>query len=123
MVIDASVILIPKPIFAALMDEEPGFRIFVMQIFAQRMSDVIRLLEQVAFGRIEARLAATLIDLADNGVVHATQGELATRIGSAREVVSRRLDAFQRQGWVETDRGQVRLADIPALKALLATPL
>jgi CRP/FNR family transcriptional regulator, anaerobic regulatory protein len=120
---DATMILIPKPLFAALMDEEPAFRSFVMQAFARRMSDVTRLLEQVAFGRVEARLAAALLDLAEDGLVHATQGELAARIGSAREVVSRRLEAFQRHGWVETDRGQVRLADIPALKALLAAPL
>lgn len=120
---DASVVLIPKPLFAALMDEEPAFRSFVMQAFARRMSDVTRLLEQVAFGRVEARLAAALLDLAEDGLVHATQGELAARIGSAREVVSRRLEAFQRQGWVETDRGQVRLADIPALKAILSAPL
>jgi CRP/FNR family transcriptional regulator len=120
---DATVITIPKPLFAALMDEEPAFRSFVMKAFARRMSDVTRLLEQVAFGRIEARLAAALLELAEDGLVHATQGELAARIGSAREVVSRRLEAFQRQGWVETDRGQVRLADIPALKAILSAPL
>ena len=120
---DARVVLIPRSLFSDLMDREPGFRAFVMQAFARRMADVTRLLEQVAFGRVEARLAAALLDLAEDGTVQATQGELAARIGSAREVVSRRLDAFHRQGWVDTDRGQVRLIDADALRALVAAPL
>lgn len=115
------VVLIPRGLFATLMDEDAAFRGFVMQAFARRMGDVTRLLERVAFGRVEARLASALIDLAEGGVVQATQAELAARIGSAREVVSRRLDGFAREGWVETDRGLVRLTDRGALARLAAT--
>lgn len=114
---DTRLVLIPKPLFLSLMDEEPTFRAFVMRAFALRMQDVTRLLERVAFGRIESRLAAALLELAQDGTVHATQAELAARIGSAREVVSRRLDAFARAGWVETDRGLVRLTNPAALRA------
>lgn len=114
---DARVVLIPKPLFLMLMDEEPAFRGFVLQAFARRMQDVTRLLERVAFGRIESRLAAALLDLAEDGVVHATQAELAARIGSAREVITRRLDTFHRAGWVQTDRGTVRILDASALQA------
>lgn len=113
---DADLVLIPRPLFARLMDAEPGFRAFVLQAFGRRMSDVTRLLEQVAFVRVEARLAAALLDLADGDMVRATQSELAARIGSAREVVSRRLEGFQRLGWVTTDRGAVRLIDAAALR-------
>ncbi len=119
----AHLVLIPRTVFAALMDDEPAFRAFVLRAFGHRMADITRLLEQVAFGRIEARLAAALLDLAQDGIVQATQSDLAARIGSAREVVSRRLEAFHRHGWVETDRGQVRLLDIPALRNLSASPL
>lgn len=120
---DATLILIPRAMFAGLMDREAGFRAFVMGAFARRMADVTRLLEQVAFGRVESRLASALLELSTDGRVQATQAELAARIGSAREVVSRRLEAFQRNGWVETERGEVRLADIPALRAIVAAPL
>jgi CRP/FNR family transcriptional regulator len=50
--------------------------------------------------------------------VQATQAEIATQIGSAREVVSRRLDAFARRGWVQTERGAVVLTDPGALRRL-----
>lgn len=112
---DAKVVLIPRRLFETLIHDEPAFRSFVMQALGRRMQDVTRLLERVAFASIESRLAAALLELAEDGRVAATQAELAARIGSAREVVTRRLDAFQRAGWVETDRGTVRLIDLAAL--------
>jgi CRP/FNR family transcriptional regulator len=116
------VVLIPKPLFLSLIDAEPGFRRFVMQAFGARMADLTHLLERVAFGRIEQRLAAALLDLAQGALVQATHAELAARIGSAREVVSRRLEGFARQGWVSTDRGTVTLFDRPALQQLASQP-
>ncbi len=117
---EARVVMIPKPLFQRLMNEDAGFRAFVFTSFARRMQDVTRLLERVAFGRIESRLALALLDLAEGNLVTATQAELAARIGSAREVVTRRLDAFARAGWVATDRGTVRLLDLPALRQVAA---
>ncbi|MBN2630641.1 MAG: Crp/Fnr family transcriptional regulator [Rhodobacteraceae bacterium] len=117
---DAELVLIPRPLFLALMDSDAAFRAHCMQTFARRMQDVTRLLERVAFGRIESRLALALLDLAEGSLVTATQAELAARIGSAREVVTRRLDAFARAGWVATDRGTVRLLDPQALRHVAA---
>lgn len=115
-----NVVMIPKGMFLSLMDDGPGFRSFVFAAFATRMQNMMHLLEMVAFQKIECRLAQALIDLDDHGVVHATQAVLAARIGSAREVVSRRLDHFTRQGWVETDRGQVLIRNRSALLRLAA---
>jgi CRP/FNR family transcriptional regulator, anaerobic regulatory protein len=117
---DTDLVTIPKALFTALMDADAGFRAFVMQAFAQRMTDITRLLERVAFGRIESRLAAALIALADGAVVHATHADLAARIGTAREVISRRLEAMARAGMVSTDRSLVHLRDLPALQRLAA---
>lgn len=113
---EAKVVMIPRPVFLQLMESEAAFRGFVLTALGRRMQDVTRLLEQVAFATIESRLAAALLDMAEADQVQATQAELAARIGSAREVVTRRLDAFQRAGWVETDRGTVRITDRLALE-------
>ena len=115
----ARIVLIPKPLFLSLMDGDAGFRGFVLQAFGQRMQEITRLLERVAFGRIEARLAAALLDLVQDGEVHATQAELAARIGSAREVVTRRLEAMGRAGLVATERGVVRPPFDVGLRTLL----
>lgn len=117
-VTEARVALIPRPLFLRLLDGDDAFRRFVMNAFGQRMAELTHLLEQVAFGRVEVRLAGALMDLATDDVVEATQAELAARIGSAREVVSRRLEAFERNGWVAVERGHVRLRDLDELKRL-----
>jgi CRP/FNR family transcriptional regulator len=115
-VTETEVVRIPKPMFLRLMDSDPAFRAFVLRSFGQRMADLTRLLESVAFGRIDERLAQVLLALAEDEVVRATQAEIAARIGSAREVVSRKLDAFAKAGWVVRDRGEVHLRDLTALR-------
>ena len=115
-VTETEVVRIPKPMFLRLMDSDPAFRAFVLRSFGQRMADLTRLLEAVAFGRIDERLAQVLLALAEGEVVRATQSEIAARIGSAREVVSRKLDAFAKAGWVARDRGEVHLRDVTALR-------
>lgn len=117
---DCRLILVPRGVFLDLMDRSAPFRTFVFRTFAERMQGMMHVLERVAFKRIESRLAQALIDRAEGAEVRATHQDLATAIGSAREVVSRRLEAFAREGWVETERGAVRIADPAALRRLAA---
>lgn len=119
-VAECETVMVPKPAFLRIMDSDAGFRAFVLRSFGQRMADLTRLLESVAFGRVDARLANVLLDLAEGHVVRATQSEIAARIGSAREVVSRKLDSFAKSGWVSTERGEVHLRDPAALRRAAA---
>ena len=102
------------------MDSAPAFRPFVLYAFAARMRSRMHVLERVAFSEVESRLARALLDIAQGGIVTATQAALASRVGAAREVISRRLDTFQRAGWVVTDRGHVRILNPAALARLAA---
>lgn len=119
---DLSAVLVPRGLFLALMAASEPFRNYVFAAFARRMQDMMQVLERVAFQRIESRLAQALLDLAVSDSVAATHQELATRIGSAREVVSRRLDALSRAGLVATERGAVLLRDRSGLTRLAAVP-
>jgi len=115
---DSTVAMVPRRLFLRLMDEAAPFRALVFRAFAERMQSTMHVLEKVAFYRIEARLAEALIALAENGRAQVTQAALASRIGSAREVVSRQLDSFARRGWVIRERGQITLTDVAALRRL-----
>lgn len=106
------IVVVPRQLFMELMESSPGFRRFVFRAFADRMADVTWVLEQVAFVRIEQRLAGLLLRRAGDGdVVPLTHQQIATAIGSAREVVSRRLEALRSKGLVTMDRGAIRVAD------------
>ena len=116
---EAEAVAIPRPLFDRLMGESPAFRAFVFGSFGRRLTDVIHLLEKVAFVPIESRIAAILIDRAGSGSrIDATHQDLASAIGSAREVVSRRLDALRDRGIVDLGRGVVTIRDRPALAAI-----
>jgi len=120
-VTDCEAVLIPREAFLSIMDNSPIFRRFVFGAFARRLQAVMSLLERVAFQKVESRLAADLIAHAEGSAVHATHQEIATRIGTAREVVSRRLDALVKAGLVRLDRGLVTIEDADGLAAMAAT--
>ena len=111
--------IVPRGLFMNLMENSQTFRRFVFRAFAERMGDVTRVLEQVAFVRIEERLARLLLERADSGdVAHLTHQQIATAIGSAREVVSRRLEVLAAKGFIDLDRGHIRIIDRARLAAM-----
>lgn len=116
---DTEALLLPDTLFQRGLGESPGFRRFVFNAYAQRTRDLILLVEQVAFGRVNARLAALLLRRGD-AVVTATHQELAMELGTAREVVSRQLKEFEQQGWLALSRGRIELHDRQSLAAVAA---
>ena len=72
----------------------------------------------MAFERIESRLAHTLLQRhRDAGPIAATHQDLASELGTAREVVSRELKRFQTNGWVRLGRGSIEVLDPDGLRA------
>jgi len=113
---DLSVIIVPLATFQRMLAVSEVFRRFVFSAYAVRISDLLLLIEEVAFGRIDTRLAHLLLTRADDsGVVLATHHDLATELGSAREVISRQIKEFERHGWVSATRGRVELRNRAAL--------
>lgn len=119
---DVKAVALPRASFDALIAEVPAFRDFVFMAYAMRMNDLFRVIDDVAFGRIDIRLAARLVALAgENETIRITHQGLATELGTAREVVSRQLHDFQKRGLIEQGRGSVTLCDRGALERLAAT--
>lgn len=114
-------VTIPRATFDELIARSAAFRRFVFAAFSQRMSDLFKLVDEVAFQRIDVRLAHKLLELAGNGSDLAmTHQQLATELGTAREVISRQVHELQRRGWIASGRGSVRLMDRQALQRLAA---
>jgi CRP/FNR family transcriptional regulator len=114
-------VAVPKATFDELMARSAEFRRFVFSDYSNRITDLLHVVEEVAFERIDKRLAQKLLRRADGaGHLSATHQELAVELGSAREVISRHLKEFQRRGWLELNRGQIQLADRSALERLAA---
>ena len=73
----------------------------------------------VGFSPRRYPLAQKLLDLVGDGnTLQATHQQLATELGTAREVVSRLLQDFQQRGWVSLSRGSVELTEKAGLRGL-----
>lgn len=116
---DLRAVLVPRATFDELIARSPEFRRFVFTAYSRRITDLFHVIEEVAFRRIDVRLAQKLLALAGpDGTLQATHQSLAQELGSVREVVSRQLQEFQRRGWVELGRGSVRVTAPAALRRL-----
>lgn len=118
---DVRAVLVPRALFLDLMDRSQWFRHVVFKSFGERISDITKVLEQVAFVKVEQRLARQLLASATgSGVIDQTHQDLAVAIGSAREVVSRRLEVFSKRGLVALERGQIVILDRQGLTDVAA---
>ena len=114
---DVEAVAIPRAVFDELMAGSGVFRAFVFTAYSRRITDLFRVIDEVAFGHIDVRLAQRLVTLA-RGMkeIRVTHQQLAAELGTAREVISRQLHEFQRKGWVSQARGVISLLDTASLR-------
>lgn len=115
---DIDAVLIPEAQTRVWMTE-PSWCAFIFGLVSKRLADVIAVLEDVAFQRMDARIAAYVSRLAgEKPVVNITHHEIAADLGTSREVVSRILKEFEGRGLVKVGRGELQITDRARLKAL-----
>lgn len=115
---DARLVVLPRDAFDDLMARHPPFRQYVFGLFAERLADLMGLVEAVAFHKLDRRVAAAL--LGRGKVVSLTHQQLADELGSVREIVTRVLRGFADEGWVRLARGSIEIVDAGALRRVAA---
>lgn len=113
---DVVLLSLPAAEFHALLLEHEPFRRFVFGLYNARLAEVMELVEEVAFRRLDARLARLLIRRAP--VFEGTHQQLAEELGSVREIVTRLLRSFETRGWVRLERSRITVLDPKSLAAL-----
>jgi CRP/FNR family transcriptional regulator len=91
-------------------------RTFLLGLMADRMAELMALVEAVAFQRLDQRIAHAL--LGRGRVVHTTHQRLADDVGTAREMVSRLLKRLEDRGILRLGREQIEILDPAELRAL-----
>ena len=106
-----------QAMFQRLLAESALFREFIFRYFAERVSDLMQLVEEVAFGGMDQRLAHYLLERGPR--LETTHQVIADELGTVREVVSRRLKQLEGRGLVRLERGQVEVANPAGLRRLV----
>ncbi|MEI6100509.1 MAG: Crp/Fnr family transcriptional regulator [Eubacteriales bacterium] len=94
---------------------------FTNQVLAARFSEVMWVMEAILFSSMDKRLALFLLEQTDidqSGSLSITHEAIAGHLGSAREVISRMLKYFEREGIVAVSRGGIRITDMPGLRKI-----
>ena len=119
---DVRLLVMPPEYFDRLLTESEDFRSYLMTSMAHCITDVIQLISQVSFDRLDLRLANLLRKLAtqsSQNKLQCTHQLIANELGTTREVVSRLLKDFERSGCIKLCRGSIEVLDMEQLESLL----
>lgn len=114
---DITLAIVPPETFNLLLAQSKKFRSYVFEVYAKRMSMLLMLVDEVVFRKLDKRLAQILLDKKGDPF-EVTHQDLATELGSVREVVSRQLKVFERQGMISLGRGMIQILNRSALQTM-----
>lgn len=126
---DATLLFVSKQDFQALCLEHPQVALKVLRVVGSRLRRLVGIIEELSFTTVRHRLAAFLLRLAGQSgkrtaggievTLPANNQELASQIGTVRELISRNLSRFQAEGMIKLDGRNVVITDLKALEAEL----
>jgi CRP/FNR family transcriptional regulator len=118
---NAEAVMVPAAAFRQWVGRYDLWRDFMFELLSQRLASVMALVDQVAFQRMDGRIAALLIERSRReNPIPVTHQQIAAELGTSREVVSRILEDFAGRGFTRMVRGAVEVLDFPALEAFSA---
>lgn len=110
---------IPFDAFRSIVSRSPEAALAILQNLSLKLVHLTQLTHDLSLRTVRARLARFLLDQSAGTVpagVQWTQQEIAAQIGSVREVVSRTMRGFVRDGLIRMNRQQIEIIDAAALK-------
>ncbi len=118
---NSRILIVPTTVLAGLKQNNVYVRSFIYETLTERFSDVMWTIQQILFYGIDQRVAAFLLNHAEQPAaertssagaqVRATHEQIAREINTAREVVARIIKRFADDGIVETARGRIIITD------------
>jgi len=110
--------MVPAEAFRDWVRRYDLWRGFVFDLLSARLTSVMALVDEVAFRRVDKRVASLLLDRSQvQNPIHITHQEIAAELGSSREVISRILEGFAGEGLIRSARGVLEILDFESLQA------
>jgi CRP/FNR family cyclic AMP-dependent transcriptional regulator len=123
---DATLLFVSKQDFHALCLAHPQVTLKVLRVVGARLRRLVGIIEELSFTTVRHRLASFLLRLAQKEGKRSSEGiqvalpasnqELASQIGTVRELVSRNLSRLQAEGMLQLDGRHVLILDLEALE-------
>lgn len=91
------------------MNQFPSWRKFIVKLYYERMAELMTLLDSVIFKSVDDRLIHYLNEKAVDFEVVVTHQQIASELGTAREVISRLLKQMERDNYISLERGKIKI--------------
>jgi CRP/FNR family transcriptional regulator len=118
-------LMVPATAMQRWRDKFPFWQKYIFEVAASRLISVISVLSDIAFARMDERVAQFLAQRwreTGQSELQVTHQEIANELGTAREVVTRVLRSLEEQGIVTLTRGSIKLANMAALSGQKTLP-
>ena len=115
---DTELWVIAAETYQGIMEESAPVSNYTNELMSSRFSDVMWLMEQIMWKSFDKRLADFLAEeciIEETDILRITHEQIASHLGTAREVVTRMLRYFQSEGIVKLMRGSIRIIDMEKL--------
>lgn len=129
---DATLLFVSKQDFQALCLAHPQVALKVLRVVGARLRKLVGIIEELSFTTVRHRLASFLLRLAQKEGKRSPAGveitlpisnqELASQIGTVRELVSRNLSRLQSEGMLKVEGRTVTILSLKGLEAEIDTP-
>ena len=126
---EATLLFVSKQDFHALCLAHPQVALKVLRVVGSRLRRLVGIIEELSFTTVRHRLASFLLRLAKKEgkrnregveiIMPVSNQELASQIGTVRELVSRNLSRLQGEGMIKIDGRTVIVCNLKALEAEL----
>ncbi|MEM7726226.1 MAG: Crp/Fnr family transcriptional regulator [Cyanobacteria bacterium P01_A01_bin.45] len=117
---DVFAIIIPANSLRTWVTHSPIWQNYIFGLLSQRLTNIIEIVEEVAFRRMDSRIASYLLKIRDicTQTIQITHEEIAQELGTSREVVSRILKTFEKKELLSLSRGMIRLKNWDELEKI-----
>lgn len=117
--------LIPRSSMHILVTKYPAVALRIIGNMAERLSELTTLVAELSLSTVEARLAKLLLSESTDNLMRrhrwATQAELAARLGTVPDVLSRVFQSLSKGGVISINRNEIHILDRPTLEAIAAS--
>jgi len=108
---DSEIIIVPAQKVKEWMEKYSGWRKFLMQLYHERLTELLSIVDEVAFKNMDFRLIERLKEKQkpNTDEIEITHQKLADELGTAREVVSRLLKKLEKEEKIKLLRGKIKI--------------
>jgi len=114
---ETEAILVPRELFREYIKQYDTWRNYFFDVLSERLSEVMEIVNEIAFKKMDSRIAEYLEGSAIDSIVNSTHLQISSELGTSREVVSRILSDFESDKIVKLDRGKILITNHLALKS------